>query len=57
MTAPTPACPVPSMSSASRPSARLAWAVSIRAPRSSTTSPRMKALVKPRGMCTGLISS
>ncbi len=54
MTAPTPACPVPSISSMSR-SANAAWAARIRAGRSSTTSPSMYAWVKPRGMWTGLI--
>ena len=55
MTAPTPACPVPSMSSMSRSAANEAWASRIRAGRSSTTSPSMYAWVKPRGMWTGLI--
>ncbi len=57
MTEPTPACPVPSMSSAcavaGRPSVRLADAEA-RGPR----RPRpMNDLVKPRGMWTGLITS
>ena len=54
ITAPTPAWPVPSISRISR-SANAAWAARIRAPRSSTISPAMYALVKPRGMWTGLI--
>jgi hypothetical protein len=53
MTAPTPACPVPSMSRTSW-SANVAWARRIFAPRSSTTSPAMYAFVNPRGMWTGL---
>ena len=36
------------------PRANWAWAAAIFAPRSSTTSPAMYALVNPRGMCTGL---
>ena len=55
MTAPTPACPVPSMSSISRSCANEAWAATIRAGRSATTLPSMYALVNPRGMWTGLI--
>ncbi|MFN8630427.1 MAG: hypothetical protein U0838_08950 [Chloroflexota bacterium] len=56
ITAPTPAWPVPSMSSTSWP-ANARCAASIFAPRSSTTSPAMYDLVKPRGMWTGLMSS
>ncbi len=41
MTAPTPACPVPSMSRMSRSAANSACAARIRAPRSSTTLPSM----------------
>src|SRR5664280_2773722 len=57
ITAPTPAWPVPSMSTSSFESARIACARRILAPRSSTTSPAMYAFVKPRGMCTGLMTS
>ena len=56
ITAPTPACPVPSMRRTSFSSTNVAWAAAIRAPRSSTTSPAMYAFVKPRGMWTGLIA-
>ncbi len=56
ITAPTPACPVPSMRTSSFVSARIACARRIRAPRSSTTSPAMYAFVNPRGMWTGLIT-
>ena len=55
MTAPTPACPVPSISRMSRSAANEAWAARMRAGRSSTTRPSMCAWVNPRGMWTGLI--
>ena len=55
ITAPTPACPVPSMRSTSWP-ANSRCASRIRSPRSSTTWPAMYALVNPRGMWTGLIT-
>ena len=55
ITAPTPACPVPSMTRMSWP-ANAAWASRIRAPRSSTTWPAMYAFVNPRGMWTGLMT-
>ena len=53
MTAPTPACPVPSSRMRSRPFAISTCAARIRALKSSTTSPSITRRVKPRGICTG----